>query len=168
MQNVWIVTHPAAGGTVRCEYFTAEEAATNRATALVAAAKSEFEELDERVDLEVTWEEYRKIHDLEWTVDKVPDTTSLNSHDDTIAPSGPAPSGRIWVVLEDNRPEEGRGYEHSEDDARSAAWDRRWAAWENYVSSTESEVMSFAQYREEFVGGRYDYAPADPGLAEQA
>ena len=168
MQNVWIVTHPAAGGVVRCEYYTAEEAATARVDDLAAAAKADFEALDERMDLEVTWDEYRQIHELEWTVDEVPDTASLNSHDDTVDATGPSPSERIWVVLEDGRPEEGRGYEHSEADARSAAWDRRWARWEGYTSSGESASQSYAQYRAQRGGSRYDYAPVDPGPTAQA
>ena len=168
MQNVWIVTHPAIGGVVRCEYFTAEEAATARVDALAAAAKTDFEVLDGRVELDVTWEQYSQIHDLEWTVDEVPDTASLNSHDDTVDATGPAPSERIWVVLEDGRPEEYRGYVRSEEHARSAAWDRRWARWEYYVTSIESESQSFARYRDEQGDSRYDYAPADPGPAAQA
>lgn len=96
-------------------------------------------------------------------MDEVPDSASLNSQDDTVEPMGSSPSERVWVVLEDGCIEEDRGYEHSEDEARDAAWSWSWARWEAYTSSTESEGKTFAQYRAERRAGHYDYAPVYPG-----
>lgn len=93
----------------------------------------------------------------------VPHVDSINSLDDRIVSSGEAPTDRIWLVLEDGRPEAGRWYFTAEEDAKDDAWNRNWARWEYSESSEESTEMTFAEYRASKVSGRYDYAPADLG-----
>lgn len=163
MQNIWVVSGPTSGGVALREYFPSQQGASVRAESLAKDARAESESLSERVDLDVTWDQYREIHDLRWDVDEVPDSASLNSDDDAVNPTGPSPSGRIWIALSGGHPEADRGYVHSEGEARDAAWDRKWARWETYTSSTESDSVTFAQYRSTRVDAVIDYAPVDPG-----
>lgn len=160
MQNIWVISGGRAGRGATFEYYASEEAATARAHALEALARQSFEKLDRRVDLDVVWERYCEIQDLRpYEVQLVPDVASLNSDNDDIAPSGEAPSDRLWVVLEDGRPEVERGFVQTEEDAADAVWDRNWARWEGSLSS----VLSLTDFRAQFNDAQYDYAPADPG-----
>ncbi len=166
MQNIWVVSGPVSGGVVPREYFTSASAAKARVQTLMRQAQQEFEALDDRVDLDVTWDLYQQIQNLSWDISMVPYVNSLNPDNDYVDASGPEPTGRLWLVLEDGLPEEGRGYEQSEDDARDVAWNRNWAIWESYTVSVAAATHSFPKYRREHAPGNYDHAPVDPGPVE--
>lgn len=162
MQNVWIISGGAVGRHTTFEYCPTQAEASARIEALETAARESFEEHDARVDLGVTWEQYQEIQDLlPFGAVEVPHVDSTNSEDDHITPSGEMPTGRIWVVLEDGLPEEGRPFVTTEEEAKDRAWDRNWARWEYYETSEGAATMTFAEYRQTH-GGSYDYAPVDP------
>lgn len=163
MQNVWVISRGVGGRNATFEYYESKDDAKARAAALESKARQEFEELDARVDLGVTWEQYREIQDLQVHSIEVPHRESVNPHDDVVTPTGEVPRGRIWVVLEDGRPEEGRSYLDSEDEAKDEVWSRNWSRWEYYESNPDAAGMTFARYRSEYSPGNYDYAPVDPG-----
>lgn len=166
MQNVWVVGGGVSGRHASFEYYADEESARARVIDLDGAARRAFEELDARVDLGVTWEQYREIQNIaSYWVQEIPHVESQNPHDDRVVPTGAVPTDRIWLILEDGQPEEERGYEANEQDAKDTAWSRKWTGWENYESSVEASRMTFAEYREEDWPSVYDYAPADPGPA---
>lgn len=164
MRNVWVISGIRQQWMSVFEYYTSEEAAEARVSALLAEDRHEYEEIDQRVDLEVTWEEYREIQDVgKYEIELVPHVESVNSEDDRIVQTGGAPAERIWLILEDGRPEEERFYFTTEEDAKDDAWSRNWARWERYDVSEEGAAMTFAQYRNEMEQCTYGYTPADPG-----
>lgn len=164
MHNVWVISGIRQGWMPVFEYYAAQADAVARVDELVADEQRDFEELGTRVDLGVTWEQYREIQDLPtYTIDEFPHVDSVNGQDDRVEPSGEVPTERIWLVLEDGRPESDRWYLTTEEDARDEAWNRNWARWETYEAFPDSGGMTFAEFRETRATARYDYAPAEPG-----
>lgn len=158
MQNVWVASRGVGGRNATFEYYATTDGAKARVAALESETRQEFEALDARADLGVTWAQYREIQDLQVHSIEVPHRESVNPHDDVVAPTG-----QIWVVLDDGRPEEGRPHFDTEVQAKDEVWDRNWSRWEYYQSALEAADMTFAQYRAANNPGSYDYAPVDPG-----
>lgn len=163
MQNVWVISRGVGGRNATFEYYATKDGAKARVAALESEARQEFEALDTRVDLGVTWEQYREIQDLHVHSIEIPHHESVNPHDDVVTPTGEVPTGQIWVVLEDGRPEEGRPYFDTEDQAKGEVWNRNWSRWEYYLLALEAADMTFAQYRAANNPGSYDYVPVDAG-----
>lgn len=170
MQNVWVISGGVTGRQASFEYYVTEGQALTRAEELETEARRTFDELDARVGLGVTWEQYCEIQDLvPYEVQEIPHVESQNPHDDRVLPTGERPTGQIWLILEDGLPEEERGYEATEQEAQDTVWNRNWARWEYYEESEESATMTFTECCAETSGVsrpiKYDYAPADPGPA---
>lgn len=169
MHDVWVIGGIRQSWMPVFEYYTAQADAAARVDELVASEQRDFEEMGARVDLGVTWEQYREIQDLPtYAIDEVPHVESADQPDDAVAPSSGestsgGPAGPIWLVLEDGDLEEDRRYYTTEEDAKDAAWQRRWARWEQYEAFPDSGGMTFAEFRETRSSARYDYAPAEPG-----
>lgn len=173
MHNVWVISGIRQSWMPVFEYYAAQAEAVARVEELVADEQRDFEELGARVDLDldVTWEQYREIQDLPtYAIDEVPHVEAADQADDAVAPEGgeptsAGPTGRIWLVLKDGHLGDDRWYYTVEEDAKDAAWRRRWARWEQYEAFPDSGGMTFAEFRETRSSARYDYAPAEPGPA---
>lgn len=159
MKSVWIVTGKS-GGAFYGEYFLTEKGARSRVVALELAAKQAFESLRERREMDVTYEQYRVIQDVDpYSVEYMPNTYA-NERSFLDDGASMAPEGRIWVVLEGDEIEgEGFGYSHTEEGARDLVWERNWARWERGLVDVDSDKSRT---------NGYSLAAVEPGVVPPA